>query len=622
MFRRTLSAKLAFYIIIVAFMLASTFSMFTIISEYKGFKEQIYSSVNELMQSTRSTASEAVFKLDSSIAQTLVDGIVANKYIIMSTLYDENETVLATQYEESPKDVWRPFNLKNETISIEIPVSNQSAVGRHSIVLDMESNLAEFYERVIKTVIIEFFEMIAIAFCVYLISVKLIARPVESLSRIVAQIPVGEKAPDIKLTQQEDEIGLLARNTVTFINKSYVFAQELETKQQERLELEEQLRHSQKMDAIGQLAGGVAHDFNNIMTVVLGNVTLAEIYLDTCNEEKMQKSLKAIKESAERATKLTKQLLIFSRKDLIKPKLVDICASVSEASKMIKQLVPETFHINYDLEQVGPVYTDKSQVELILINLVVNAKDALSENGHINITCSDQVLDEEFVKQHPSASVGEYVLLTVSDTGKGISEECLLRIFEPFYTTKEVGKGTGLGLSTVYSIVDNWKGFILVDSTVDKGTSFNVYLPHSSDQFIEEDVIPQKTITTEKLNATVLICEDDHDVRELTVELLSDSGLTIHQAEDPKSAIELCKDIGNDIDLLITDVIMPEMNGKELSEKLSKQYTFKTIFVSGYSANFIADKGIIGDDLLFIQKPFTKETLLRTISTAIGKESE
>jgi len=619
MYNRTLSTKLASYIIISVFTMAVAFTVITIYSEYEDFKSNIYSHVDELVESTQNTASEAIFKLDNGIAQTLVVGIVANKYIIQSTIYDENNIILATQKELSPADVWRPFDLQNETISIDIPVANQTTKGRHTIVLDMESNLANFYERVIRTVTIELLEIIAIALLVYLISIKLIARPVETLSRIVAQIPPGDKAPEISITRQGDEIGLLARNTVNFINNSHAFAKELETKQLERMELEEKLRHSQKMDAIGQLAGGIAHDFNNIMTVVLGNITLAEVYIDSCNYKKIGKSLSAIKESAERAAKLTKQLLIFSRRDLIKPKLVDISTSVGSASKMIKQLVPESFHVEYKLDPVNPVYTDQSQIELILINLVVNAKDAMTDNGTISIGCSDISLDQSFVNDHPTSKIGDYVLLSVADTGLGISSDQLTRIFEPFFTTKDVGKGTGLGLSTVYSIVDNWKGFILVESTKDKGTSFNVYLPHADAneipaRSIDEDNAEQPT----QLSATVLICEDDESVRELTVELLSDTGLTIHQAEAPHKAIELCETIGNEIDLLITDVIMPEMNGKELSETLAENYDFTTIFISGYSANVIADKGIIDSDMYFIQKPFTKAGLVKTIANAIN----
>ncbi|RLA04225.1 MAG: hypothetical protein DRQ47_03730, partial [Gammaproteobacteria bacterium] len=436
MFRKTLSAKLASYIIIATFFLASVSSVLLIYSEYHQFKSNIYQSVHDILDSTHNTASEAIYKLDTSIAQTLVDGIVGNKYIIQSTLYDENMTVLATQKRASSDDVWRPLNLANETISSNVSIANQSAIGIHEIVLDMESNLAEFYQSAISIAVTKFIEIIATAMLVYLISVKLIARPVETLSRIVEKIPPGGKAPEISLTNQKDEIGLLAKNTVNFINESHAFAKELENKQKEGMVLEAKLRHSQKMDAIGQLAGGIAHDFNNIMTVILGNVTLSETYLKIMNQEKVSKSLEAIKESAERAAKLTKQLLIFSRKDLIKPNQVDIYSSIQSASKMIQQLVPETFQLDYKLSPVQPVYVDQSQVELILINLIVNAKDALQDTGTITIECSDQSLDQNFVNEHPTAKVGQYVLLTVADSGTGIKAEDLARIFEPFYTTK------------------------------------------------------------------------------------------------------------------------------------------------------------------------------------------
>jgi len=460
----------------------------------------------------------------------------------------------------------------------------------------------------------------AIALTVYIISVKLVARPVESLSRIIANIPPGEKAPVIELTNQKDELGLLARSTVNYINESNKFAHELEAKQQERLELEAKLRHSQKMDAIGQLAGGIAHDFNNIMTVVLGNISLSKNFLETKNHDKISTSLNAIEDSALRAAKLTKQLLVFSRKDVIEPALIDIQESVQAASKLIDRLVPETIQLIYHLNKVNIVTIDKSQVELILMNLVVNARDASEDDGNIVIECSNKTLDDKFVSEYANARVGEYVLLSVSDSGTGISDVDLLRIFEPFYTTKEVGKGTGLGLSTVYSIVDKWNGFIVVDSEVGVGTAFHVYLPISKGDQVKTtaDVI-NKVIEPSSIKGTVLVCEDDDNVRELTVALLSSTELVIHQAADPFKAIELSKEIKGEFDLLLTDVIMPGMNGKELSDALAEMHQFKTVYVSGYSAEVIAEKGVLDEDIWFIKKPFTKEELFEVIARALNK---
>ena len=620
MFRRTLSVNLALHIIIATLLLAIIFSTINTYSEYTSFKNKIYQSVNQLSLSTEETASEAIYKLDESIAQTLVDGVVANKYVIKSTLYDENENILATKYEPAPEDVWRPLNLKNETIVTDIEVLNQDTIGRHEIEIDMENSLADFYLIVVNSILIKFVEIIAIALTVYLISVKLVARPVESLSRVIANIPPGGKAPEIELTKQEDELGSLARSTVNYINESNNFAHELESKQQERLELEAKLRHSQKMDAIGQLAGGIAHDFNNIMTVVLGNISLSKNFLETQNFEKISTALNAMEDSALRAAKLTKQLLVFSRKDVIEPALIDIQESVHASSKLIDSLVPETIQLVYHLNNVNLVTIDKSQVELILMNLVVNARDASENGGNIVIECSNKTLDQSFVDEYAHARIGDYVLLTVSDSGTGISEVDLLRIFEPFYTTKEVGKGTGLGLSTVYSIVDKWNGFIVVDSQQRVGSAFHVYLPISKGSKVTETkVIEKKPVDLSNLNGTILVCEDDDSVRELTVELLSTTDLVIHQAADPIKAIELSKEINGEFDLLLTDVIMPSMNGKELSDVLTKMYNFKTVYVSGYSAEVIAEEGVLDEDIWFIQKPFTKQELFEVLSKALSK---
>ncbi len=619
MYRRTLSAKLALYLIPATLLLATIASTISIYNDFTDYKQDVYQSINELLEATRSTASEAIFKLDTKIAQTLVDGVVANKYIIKGTLYDEHNNVLASS-EELPKDIWRPLKLGNEVLKIDIEIENQLIVGSHEIVIDLESNLTGFYERAIFSLTTDFIQVLLIATLVYLMSVKLIARPVESLSKVVTAIPAGEKAPDIDLTKMDDEIGTLAKNTMNFINKSHEFAVQLELRQKERLHLEEQLRHSQKMDAVGQLAGGIAHDFNNIMTVVLGNVSLAEIFLENNNKEKLQQSLEGIQKSAERAAKLTKQLLVFSRKDLIQPEPINVNEAVETMSKMIAQLVPATFHVEYKLDAVKPIYADLSQIELILINLVINAKDALDKNGRINIECSNKVIDRDFVKENPVATEGEYVLLSVADNGSGISEDDIERIFDPFYTTKDVGKGTGLGLSTVFSIVETWHGFILVDTKVDEGTTFNIYLPHTDNKYyLKEDETEEEVIVDDNLSATVVICEDDDDVRGLIVELLSDTGLVIHDVNNPLLCIELCKSLEGKFDLLITDIIMPDMNGRELSESLADLYDFSTIFISGYSENIITENGIVDTDFSFIRKPFTKSELLVTIKEMLRK---
>lgn len=618
MFRRTLSANLAIHIIVATLLLTIIFSSISTYSEYLSYKKNIYQSVNEIILSTNDTASEAIYKLDESIAQTLVDGVVANKYIVKSILYDENGVVLASREEPAAAGVWRPLNIDNETILVDIKVMGQDVIGTHEIVIDMENSLSGFYELVIKLILLKFIEIIVIAFIVYIISVRLVARPVESLSGIIAKIPPGEKAPDIELAQQQDEIGLLARNTINYINESFSFSQQLEARQRERLELEAKLSHSQKMDAIGQLAGGIAHDFNNIMTVVLGNISLSKNYLETNRIENIATSLQAIEESAQRAAKLTKQLLVFSRKDLIEPELIDIKTSIQAASKLIERLVPATIVLEYNLEEVKLVTIDKSQVELILMNLVINARDASEDLGKILIECCNISLTTVDSGDSPNAVPGDYVLLSVSDSGHGISEEDLSRIFEPFYTTKDVGKGTGLGLSTVYSIVDKWNGFVRVESELGKGTTFYIYLPVAKKEQINKKVRSnKKVLPLDDLSGSILICEDDNSVRDLAVALLSTTNLKIYQAADPVEAINISEEIGGQFDILLTDVIMPTMNGKELSDKLSEKCDFVTVYMSGYSAEVIADKGVLEDDILFVQKPFTKEQLFNVILKAI-----
>jgi len=388
--------------------------------------------------------------------------------------------------------------------------------------------------------------------------------------------------------------------------------------------LEEQLTQAQKMEAIGTLSGGIAHDFNNLLTVINGHAEIALMKIEP--QEKVHRDLISILNAGKRAERLTSQLLAFSRKQVHQLKILDMNLTISELDKMIRRLIPEDIEIvaNYG-EQLPFIKADPTQIEQIIINLIINARDAIRmntrEGAQKRITISTQMvdLDDLFVSTHPACSTGPHILLKVSDTGIGMDEDVRNRIFEPFFTTKEVGKGTGLGLSTVYGIVKQNNGSIYVESAPGAGASFSVYWPVSREAPQNETI---EELSTSELsgNETILFVEDDDGVRDFACSALKSFGYRIIEANLPKSALEIMRQQNINIDLLITDLIMPGMNGKELSERLSSVIQWdKTLFVSGYSMDYISSEGQLEEGIQFLQKPYSVKELLKRVREILDK---
>jgi two-component system cell cycle sensor histidine kinase/response regulator CckA len=373
--------------------------------------------------------------------------------------------------------------------------------------------------------------------------------------------------------------------------------------------LEEQLRQSQKMEAIGQLAGGVAHDFNNILTVIHGHASLlsgAGNLTGTAPRSAMQ-----ITRAAERAAALTRQLLAFSRRQVLQPRRLDMNEVVSDMTKMLGRILGE--HIALQLRyspQPAPVLADASMMEQVLLNLAVNARDAMPGGGVLTIQISSPEIDAWHLVQHPEARSGPAVCLTVTDTGCGILPENLSRIFEPFFTTKEVGKGTGLGLATVYGIIKQHRGWIEVESRVGKGSTFKVFLPASAQPSDTKPAAPVEEIVRGGCE-TILVVEDEAPVRDLVCDLLTGHGYTILQAESGLKALEVWKHSKNKVDLLLTDLVMPDqINGRQLAEKLrADRPELKVIFTSGYSEDVIGQDFVLLRGLKFLQKPYPPRKL-------------
>jgi len=379
-----------------------------------------------------------------------------------------------------------------------------------------------------------------------------------------------------------------------------------------------QLQQSQKLEAIGQLAGGVAHDFNNLLTAIIGYTDLS--LRRPVLEDSIRHNLEETKRAAERAGSLIRQLLAFSRKQILEPKVLDLNAVVKDMHKMLTRLIGENIDLaTRQTVDLGRVKADPSQVEQIIMNLVVNARDAMPNGGKVTIETANVTFDDHNALKHVSVKAGEYVMLAVSDTGTGIDEETQARIFEPFFTTKEVGKGTGLGLSTVYGIVKQSGGNIWVYSAPDLGTVFKVYLPRvdAAATMIEKLVLD---LAAPRGSETILLVEDEDMVRGLSREILTEAGYKVLEAKRGAEAIDLIGEYVGAIDLLLTDVVMPGISGKEVAERLRElRPPACVLFMSGYTDEAIVRHGVLDADVEFIQKPFTWVRLAKKVRDVLDR---
>jgi PAS domain S-box-containing protein len=384
-------------------------------------------------------------------------------------------------------------------------------------------------------------------------------------------------------------------------------------------ESEEQLRQAQKLESIGRLAGGVAHDFNNMLTAINGysDLTLRSLRPD----DPLRGNLEEIKKAGERSAQLTRQLLAFSRQQILQERVLEINQVIVETSTMLKRVIGEDFELNTVLdEEAGKIKADPGQLSQVLMNLVVNSSDAMPKGGKITIETQNVDLDEVYATQHISVMPGHYVMLAVSDTGIGIDDETMQHIFEPFFTTKGIGKGTGLGLSTVYGIIKQSGGNVWVYSELGKGTTFKIYFPRVKEELSAAEKTPS-SMGLQRGTETILLVEDEELVRGLSRDTLESCGYTIIEAENGVDALTLCEKRTFHIDLLLTDVVMPHMGGRELAEKLSAKFPLmRVLFTSGYTDDAVVRHGIIAKGTNFLQKPFALEALARKVRETLDSE--
>ncbi len=452
--------------------------------------------------------------------------------------------------------------------------------------------------------------------------VRWVSRP---LRRTMDSLKRNDPKPIKGMSADSSEFGELARTIEKFFEQRDNLIREMEerrTTEEALRKSEEELRHSQKMEAVGRLAGGIAHDFNNLLTAIIGYAGL--IAARPSHETVVRQHADLIHKAGEQAAGLTRQLLAFSRKQLLQPKVIDLNQLLPDMEKLLRRVIGERFElVTLPEAKIGTVMADPSQVEQVILNLAVNARDAMKTGGRLTIRTHNIHLDQRTAPQiSVSLAAGDYVELSVADTGVGMDEEIKSRIFEPFFTTKGPGKGTGLGLATVYGIVRQTGGGISVESKPGEGSTFRIYLPLERAPVDYSRPLAPPLETTQNFE-TVLVVEDEEIVRELVCAVLAEQNYKILCATDGIEALHLAAKFEGRIHLLVTDVIMPRMNGPELAEQLvAARPDTKVLFITGYSDNDIGDHGVLDARIELLQKPFTPQALARKIRDVIEEREQ
>jgi signal transduction histidine kinase/CheY-like chemotaxis protein len=543
----------------------------------------------------------------------LLAGEVALRYkgrTVASTLDPYREAELSSQLQSgsTPDQMY----LGNERFfASAVELTPDLPGGASLMVLRSDVETMAFLQRLNRFLLrVGFLAVLAGGFLAFLIS-NTFTKPLGRLVQGVHALEQGDF--DFQLEVQGG--GEVAEVTQAFDRMRHT----LQRNDSERQQLEEQLRQSQKMEALGRLAGGVAHDFNNLLTIIKGHSDLLLDWLKT--SEPPYRSCEQIHKAADRAASLTRQLLAFSRRQVLQPKVLDVNVLVTEMDKLLARLIREDIEFVFvPGVALGSVKADPGQIEQVLLNLTVNACDAMPKGGKLTIATSNLTVNEEYAQTRPGLQQGSFVLLSATDTGHGMDAKTKVRIFEPFFTTKEVGKGTGLGLATVYGIIKQSGGFIWVESAPGEGSRFEVYLPRVP----EEGVLaaPEKTPLCPVPGApTIMVVEDDAAVRELASNFLGAAGYPVLAAKDGVEALQIARGCVHSIGALLTDVVMPNMRGTELAARLGTLLPeMRIIFMSGYLEHNGESHEIL-EDGIFLEKPFTRESLLGKVNEALRSAS-
>jgi PAS domain S-box-containing protein len=576
--------------------------------------ERFLKSLNQAaLDMARTVAPEEVF---ATVARAFQDlGMFC-----MVFLLNEDQTRLLLRYlSHSPKIVQATENLlhlRANEFSIEIDAlepARQVVHERQAILLD---NVQDLIGQVLPAnaqkyaaLLVRLFEMRHMA-----------VAPLETDGRILGILTV--QADDLR-PQDLPAINAFAHQLAAAWRKAQLM-QDLEHSLEELRRTQNQLLQAQKMEAVGRLAGGLAHDFSNMLTIVHFSTQLMKRQLH--QDDPLWEHLQQIQEASDRAGALTKQLLSFSRREIIEPRVLNLSQAVEDLSHMLRRIIGEDIELLTLLaSDLWPVKVDPARIEQAIVNLVVNARDAMPNGGRLSIETANAVLDETYATQHLDVEPGEYVRLMISDTGIGMTAEVQAHLFEPFFTTKERGKGTGLGLATVFGIIKQHGGHIWVYSEVRQGTVFKIYLPragHRAEQDHVSKLLPPEESQVPKGTETILVVEDNPRVRELCVRILQMHGYEVLSAGNGSEALQISSTHREPIHLLLTDVVMPEMNGKDLAERVQAQRPeLHVLYMSGYDDNVIAHHGVLDEGTAFLAKPFNVDTLAQKVRIVLDSDT-
>jgi signal transduction histidine kinase/ActR/RegA family two-component response regulator len=537
-------------------------------------------------------------------------GEVAFSYqgnIVASTLMPLNEYDLAAKMRATPQ--LGDIQIGGEEFyGLSLPLAREASPPARIVVLKSYKAAAAFLSEINRLLMgLGGLALLVAMWLAFIIS-ETFTRPLANLDKGVQALEKGDF--DFPLDARGgDEV---ARVTRAFDHMRGT----LQKNELQKRKLEEDLRQSQKMDALGRLAGGVAHDFNNLLTVIKGHSDLMIERMQPADP--LLGSGQQIRSAADRAASLTRQMLAFSRRQALEPAIFDMNVLVTDMCKLLKRLIHEDVEFSFRAdESLGKVKADTGQIEQVVLNLAVNACDAMPQGGKLTIETKNVLVDEEYARMRPTVPCGNYAVLSVTDTGDGMDAETQARIFEPFFTTKENGKGTGLGLATVYGVVKQSDGFIWVESAPGRGSRFEVYLPQLR-QTTAEPLRPEKTKPITRASETVLLAEDEEAVRDLACEFLSAAGYRVFAAENGEKALKIAETLSQPIHLLVTDVVMPSLGGRALVARLREtRPSIRVLFATGYVDDEVVRRGGLDPSDNLLHKPFTADQLLTAVRQAL-----
>ena len=609
--------RFAFYTILIGTIMALVLSFLISYQQYRERISFLKKELDTIVTANKSIIEQSLWIMDTHALKLIMKGFLLNNDIVFFQITDENGKIVVSYGIPDNKN-----NLKKTVPLYHFDKGKKIFIGKLTVEVSKLSAFREAKSLVFITLCQSIILMLILSIIIIILFHHLVSKHLITIQNYTRGITLGQQQKPLKLARpinkhtENDELASMVDTINLMCHKIHEAYQNLKKQANEQIKLERQLQQAQKMESIGRLAGGIAHDFNNVLSIILGysELLLAQI----SPNDPIYEKIKAIHDSGNKAASLTRQLLAFSRKQVLEKKVISINKIIRNFLKILSKMVGEDIVIKtYLSKETCTIEADPGQIEQIIMNLIINAKDAMPDGGEIIIETDVIQLDEFYTNKNVEVKPGKYVLLTISDSGEGMDEEVTAKIFEPFFTTKELGRGTGLGLSIVYGIVKQHNGYIFVYSEKNKGTTFKIYFP-ASDKIPENE--ESKTGNGEILqgNETILIVDDDHSICQFILDILKPLGYNCLIANSGREAIDIIRKYKGDIHLLLTDIVMPYMNGRQLAEIIKKERPdIKIIFMSGYTENVITQNGEFEKEIYNLSKPITPIKLIQKIRSVL-----